>query len=70
MDFSEIIGQEHIKSHLRTTLKNGRVAHAQLFVGMTGSGLLPITIAYAKELLCSPYDDGSEAYVRCAKNVA
>jgi DNA polymerase-3 subunit delta' len=70
MDFSEIIGQEHIKSHLRTTLKNGRVAHAQLLVGMAGGGLLPIAIAYAKELLCSPYEVGSEAYVRCAKNVA
>lgn len=70
MDFSEIIGQEHIKSHLRTTLKNGRVAHAQLFVGMSGSGLLPLAIAYAKELLCSPYEIGSEAYRRCAKNVA
>ncbi|MCZ6595574.1 MAG: DNA polymerase III subunit delta' [Bacteroidetes bacterium] len=70
MDFSEIIGQEHIKSHLRTTLKNGRVAHAQLFVGMSGNGLLPLAIAYAKELLCSPYEIGSEAYRRCAKIVA
>jgi DNA polymerase III subunit delta' len=70
MDFSEIIGQEHIKSHLRTTLKNGRVAHAQLFVGMTGSGILALAIAYAKELLCNPFNIESEAYQRCARNVA
>jgi len=70
MDFSEIIGQTPIKSHLKTTLKNGRIAHAQLFCGLSGSGLLPLAIAYSKQLLCSHYDDGSEAYSRCAKNVA
>jgi len=70
MDFSEIIGQEHIKSHLQTTLTNGRVAHAQLFVGLSGTGLLPLALAYAKELLCSHHQEGSEAYERCAKNVS
>lgn len=70
MDFSEIIGHEHIKSHLKTTIKNGRVAHAQLFTGLTGSGVLPLALAYAKELLCSHFEVGSEAYLRCAKNVS
>jgi DNA polymerase-3 subunit delta' len=69
MDFSEIIGHEHIKSHLKTTLKNDRVAHAQLFSGLSGSGLLPLALAYAKEILCSRHEPGSEAYQRCAKNV-
>ncbi len=70
MDFSEIIGHEHLKSHLKTTLKNGRVAHAQLFTGLSGSGLLPLALAYAKELLCSKHEAGSDAYLRCAKNVS
>lgn len=70
MEFSEIIGHEHIKSHLKTTLKNGRVAHAQLFSGMSGSGLLPLALAYAKELLCDIHEPGSEAYLRCARNVS
>lgn len=70
MDFSEIIGHEHIKSHLRTTLQNGRVAHAQLFSGASGSGLLPLALAYAKELLCSSHTPESDAYQRCAKNVS
>ncbi|NND63423.1 MAG: DNA polymerase III subunit delta' [Flavobacteriaceae bacterium] len=70
MDFSEIIGHEHIKSHLKTTLQKGRVAHAQLFTGLSGSGLLPLAIAYAKELLCEQYDTGSLEYERCAKNVS
>ncbi len=70
MDFSEIIGHNHIKNHLKTTLAQGRVAHAQLFHGPSGSGLLPLAIAYAKELLCSAHEPGSEAYERCARNVA
>ena len=70
MDFSEIIGHEHIKSHLKTTLQNGRVAHAQLFSGLSGSGLLPLALAYAKEILCDKHEKGSEAYNRCSNNVA
>ncbi|GAB5400745.1 MAG: DNA polymerase III subunit delta' [Aureisphaera sp.] len=70
MDFSEIIGHGHIKNHLRTTVSQERVAHAQLFHGPAGSGLLPLAIAYAKELLCSEYPETSEAYERCARNVA
>ena len=70
MDFSQVIGHPHIKLHLTTTLSHGRVAHAQLFSGANGSGLLPLAIAYAKELLCSTYEKGTEAYDRCAKNVS
>lgn len=70
MDFSEIIGLEHIKSHLNTTISNGRIAHAQLFVGPSGSGLLPLAIAYAMELLCLSHEKGSASYHRCRKQVA
>ena len=70
MDFSEVIGLTHIKNHLKTTLQKGRIAHAQLFVGLSGSGLLPLAIAYAKEILCNQYDPESDLYRRCAKNVA
>ncbi len=70
MDFSEIIGHEHLKSHLKTTLQNGRVAHAQLFTGISGSGLLPLAIAYAKEILCEQYEKGSPEYLKCEHKVA
>ena len=53
MLFSEIIGQENIKSHLVRTTDNGRIPHAQLFVAPTGSGGLPMAIAYARYILCS-----------------
>tara|TARA_R110000787_G_scaffold13816_6_gene43004 strand:- start:1147 stop:2292 length:1146 start_codon:yes stop_codon:yes gene_type:complete len=60
MLFNQIIGQEHIKTHLQTSAKNGRIPHAQLFVGKEGSGTLPMAIAYAQFLL-SHFSDNSEA---------
>lgn len=52
MMFSEILGQEHLKSHLTTSASQGRIPHAQLFVGPEGSGTLPMAIAYAQYILC------------------
>ena len=69
MDFSEVIGLEHIKNHLVSTVENDRVAHAQLFIGQHGSGLLPAALAYARELICAQYEKGSEEYRRSAKQV-
>ena len=53
MQFSEILGQEHIKSHLTKSADLGRIPHAQLFVGPEGSGTLPVAIAYAQYIICS-----------------
>ena len=52
MLFKNVLGLEHIKNHLVTTAETGRVAHAQLFVGPEGSGVLPMALAYAQYLLC------------------
>lgn len=52
MLFSDILGQEHIKNHLTQSADNGRIPHAQLFVGQEGSGTLPMAIAYAQYILC------------------
>jgi DNA polymerase-3 subunit delta' len=52
MLFSEILGQEHIKSHLTKSATLGRIPHAQLFVGPEGSGTLAMAIAYAQYVLC------------------
>ncbi|WP_299250533.1 DNA polymerase III subunit delta' [uncultured Lacinutrix sp.] len=56
MLFNKIIGQTHIKKHLTTSVDNGRVPHAQLFIGPEGSGTLPMAIAYAQYILCSNTD--------------
>lgn len=53
MQFSEILGQEYIKSHLTKSADLGRIPHAQLFVGPEGSGTLPMAIAYAQYIICS-----------------
>ena len=53
MQFSEILGQEHIKNHLTRTVDLGRIPHAQLFVGSEGSGTLAMAIAYAQYILCN-----------------
>ncbi len=53
MQFSEILGQEHIKNHLTKSADLGRIPHAQLFVGPEGSGTLLTAIAYAQYIICN-----------------
>ena len=53
MLFKDILGLSHIKSHLIKSAENGRIPHAQLFVGPEGSGTLPMAIAYAQYVLCN-----------------
>jgi DNA polymerase III subunit delta' len=53
MQFSEILGQEHIKNHLTRSADLGRIPHAQLFVGPEGCGTLPMAIAYSQYILCN-----------------
>lgn len=49
MHFSDVIGLDRIKAHLNDSTQNGRIPHAQLFVGQ---GILPIALAYAQAILC------------------
>ena len=53
MQFSKIIGQHIQKQLLQKTAVEGRVPHAQLFVGPEGSGTLAIAVAYAQYLICN-----------------
>lgn len=52
MQFKAIIGQVQLKNRLQETVKNNRVAHAQLFHGGEGVGKLPLAIAYAQYINC------------------
>jgi DNA polymerase-3 subunit delta' len=67
MLFNQIIGQEHIKKHLQTSAENGRIPHAQLFIGKEGSGALPMAIAYAQFLLCNFSDNKDACTIKCDK---
>jgi DNA polymerase-3 subunit delta' len=53
MLFREVIGQEAVKQRLLNTVKENRVSHAQLFLGASGSGTLPLAIAYAQYVSCT-----------------
>jgi len=58
MKFSEIVGQSHLKNHLIHNVQNGRIPHAQLFIGPEGSGTLAMALAYAQYIIC--HNKGNE----------
>ena len=67
MKFSEVLGQEYLKNHLVKSTDNGRISHAQLFVGKEGSGVLPMAIAYAQYILCHNSNDKEASALKCSK---
>lgn len=70
MLFSKTLGQTHIKNHLLKGIEDGRIPHAQLFVGKPGSGSLPMALAYAQAILASNHPKGSKAHENCLSKVA
>lgn len=61
MQYQDVLGLEHIKKHLQSTVQNDRIAHAQLLVGPTGSGVLPLAVAYARTILCDASNESCHA---------
>jgi len=57
MYFRDVIGQERLKRKLRESVLHKRVAHAQMLVGPTGAGSLPLALAYAQYLACTEGTD-------------
>ena len=53
MLFFQIIGHEDIKKKLIQSVKENRIAHAQLFLGPEGTGKLALAIAYAQYINCT-----------------
>lgn len=52
MRFSDVIGQDDAKEHLRRLVNGGRMPHALLFSGNAGVGQLPLAIATAQYICC------------------
>lgn len=52
MNFSQINGHSAIKKRLAESLACGRVSHAQMFVGDSSTGALPMAFAYARMVMC------------------
>lgn len=57
MFFSDIIGQEAVKMHMRRFVNENRLAHALLLTGPRGNGKLPLAVALANYLLCRGHND-------------
>ena len=51
-NFKDIIGQDNIKKHLQEGITKGKISHAYIINGETGSGRRLITSALTKSLLC------------------
>jgi DNA polymerase-3 subunit delta' len=53
MLFSQVTGQDALKTLLIQSVQTGRVSHAQLLLGPLGHGGLPLALAYAQYLNCT-----------------
>lgn len=53
MFFKDVIGQEKLINKLIREVNEGRIPHAQLFVGKEGVGKLAVAIAYARYISCN-----------------
>lgn len=52
MQFATINGQEELKAHLIQEVNGGKISHAQLFLGKSGYGTLPLALAFVQYLFC------------------
>jgi DNA polymerase-3 subunit delta' len=52
MRFTDIPGSVHVKERLIQSVRNGKIAHAQLFMGREGALNLPLALASAQYLHC------------------
>lgn len=59
MNWENIAGQQKLKKLLQDSISENRVSHAQLFVGKEGYGVLPLALAYAKEIFKNENENAS-----------
>ena len=68
--FSEVVGQDHVTSALRNSVKDGRVGHAYLFSGPRGTGKTTSARILAKALNCLDLQGDGEPCGKCENCVA
>jgi len=71
MRFSDIPGLTEIKQRLVRSVQEGKVAHAQLFMGRDGTLNLPLAVAYMTYLHCTDRGktDACGQCAACSKNL-
>lgn len=52
MQFSQVVGQEQLKGQLIQDFKNNKISHAQMILGNSGSGTLPLVLAFVQYIFC------------------
>lgn len=69
MKFSDIHGHSELKKNIIKTIRQGRIAHAQLLISSEGSSSLPLAIAYAQYASCidKGEDDSCGVCTSCIK---
>jgi DNA polymerase-3 subunit delta' len=70
MRFNQIIGQSEVKQGLIAAALEGRISHAQLFLGPEGCGNLAMALAYIQFILCNNRSETDSCGVcsSCVKN--
>lgn len=71
MKFSEVVGHKETKKKLIQSIQDGRIPHAQLFLGQEGSGNLALALAYIQYVNClnrTP-EDSCGTCISCQKTV-
>lgn len=57
MKFQDVIGQQRVKQELIRSVEEDKLSHAQLLLGESGTGALPLALAYAQYLNCENRQD-------------
>jgi DNA polymerase III gamma/tau subunit len=64
-NFDSIIGQEHIKEHLRMSISSGKISQAYLITGERMQGKEFIARIFANALVCDDPVDGINPCGKC-----
>ena len=57
MRFSDVVGQDDLKTLLIQEVKGDKISHAQLFLGKQGYGSVPLALAFVQYLFCENKQD-------------